>query len=63
MKNPTKRQQTKAKTARTARNQAGKRGLPVSLYPMSLEEALSGFAQVKMPENIKRRPKQTRDKD
>jgi hypothetical protein len=30
---------------------------------MSLEEALSGFAQVKMPENIKRRPKQTRDKD
>ena len=31
-------------------NPAGKAGLPVSLYPLSFEEAVSGLAQVKMPE-------------
>jgi hypothetical protein len=38
-------------------NPAGKAGQPVSLYPLSFKEAVSGLAQVKMPEPIKRAPK------
>jgi hypothetical protein len=38
-------------------NPAGKAGMPVSLYPLSFAEAVSGLAQVKMPE--KEKPKAT----
>ena len=38
-------------------NPAGKAGLPVSLYPLSFEEAVSGLAQVKMPEPEGKKPK------
>jgi hypothetical protein len=34
-------------------NPAGKEGLPVSLDPLSFDEAMSGLAQVKMPEKEK----------
>jgi hypothetical protein len=37
-------------------NPAGKIGQPVSLYPLSFEEAVSGLAQVKMPERDKAKP-------
>jgi hypothetical protein len=30
-------------------NPAGKEGVPVSLYPLSFDEAVSGLAQTKMP--------------
>jgi len=30
-------------------NPAGKRGMPVSLYPLSFADAVSGLAQVQMP--------------
>jgi len=39
------------------RNPAGKAGHPVSLYPLSFEEAVSGLAQVKMPETDSKKPK------
>jgi hypothetical protein len=38
-------------------NPSGRSGSPVSLHPLSLEEALSGLAQVKMPEPAKKEPK------
>ena len=38
-------------------NPAGKAGAPVSLYPLSFEEAVSGLAQVKMPEPDSKKPK------
>jgi len=48
-----------SRTLRTKRNTnpAGKAGFPVSLYPLSFEEAVSGLARVKMPETDKKRPK------
>jgi hypothetical protein len=38
-------------------NPAGKEGVPVSLYPLSFEEAVSGLAQVKMPGPDSKKPK------
>jgi hypothetical protein len=38
------------------RNPAGKEGAPVSLYPLSFEEAVSGLAQTKMPEPDSKKP-------
>jgi hypothetical protein len=35
-------------------NPAGRAGFPVSLYPLSFEEAVSGLAQVKMPGQSKK---------
>jgi hypothetical protein len=32
------------------RNPAGKVGIPISLYPLSFEDAVSGLARVRMPE-------------
>jgi hypothetical protein len=40
-------------------NPAGKEGAPVSLYPLSFEESVSGLAQVKMPEPEGKKPKAT----
>jgi hypothetical protein len=37
-------------------NPAGKEGLPVSLHPLSFDEAIEGLAQTKMPE-AKEKPK------
>jgi hypothetical protein len=38
-------------------NPAGKVGVPVSLYPLSFDEAMTGLAQTKMPEpDIKKPP-------
>lgn len=37
-------------------NPAGKEGLPVSLHPLSFDEAVAGLAQTKMPEQ-KEKPK------
>jgi hypothetical protein len=38
-------------------NPNGVKGEPISLYPLSFEEAVAGLAQVKMPENGKKKPK------
>jgi hypothetical protein len=43
-------------------NPAGKRGLPVSLYPLSFTEAVSGLAQVKMPESESKKPQAKKTK-
>jgi hypothetical protein len=40
-------------------NPAGKAGHPVSLHPLSFDEAVAGLAQVKMPEPEKEKPKAT----
>jgi len=37
-------------------NPAGKHGAPISLYPLSFTEAVSGLAQVKMPEPDSKKP-------
>ena len=37
-------------------NPAGKEGAPLSLHPLSFEEAVAGLAQVKMPEPEKKKP-------
>jgi hypothetical protein len=38
-------------------NPAGKEGMPVSLYPLTFDEAVAGLAQTKMPEPEKKEPK------
>jgi hypothetical protein len=38
-------------------NPAGKAGYPVSLYPLTFDEAVSGLAQTKMPDPQKKEPK------
>jgi hypothetical protein len=38
-------------------NPSGKAGHPVSLHPLSLEEAITGLAQVKMPKPDSKKPK------
>lgn len=38
-------------------NPAGKAGIPVSLYPLSFDEAMTGLAQTKIPESEKKSPK------
>jgi hypothetical protein len=56
----------KANAARKKRptvpNPAGKAGSPVSLYPLSFEEAVAGLAQVKMPEKEKPKAKPAKGK-
>lgn len=50
----------KSKTAgkhREPRNPEGRAGLPVSLYPLSFEEAIAGLAEVRMPQADKKKPK------
>jgi hypothetical protein len=42
---------------KTSPNPQGRAGTPVSLYPLSFEEAVTGLAQVKMPERGKKKPK------
>jgi hypothetical protein len=39
------------------RNPAGREGAPVSLYPLSFEDAVAGLAQVKLPDSERKRPK------
>ena len=46
------------KKRRKVPNPAGKEGHPVSLYPLSFDEAVAGLAQTKMPEP-KEKPKAT----
>jgi hypothetical protein len=46
---------------KNSRNPAGREGLPVSLYPLSFQDAVSGPAQVRMP--LKEKPKATPEKD
>jgi hypothetical protein len=36
---------------------AGREGVPVSLYPLSFDEAVTGLAQTKMPEPDSKKPK------
>jgi hypothetical protein len=48
-----KRQSNKQKTP----NPAGRKGAPVSLYPLSFNEAVAGLAQVKLPETGKKTSK------
>jgi hypothetical protein len=38
-------------------NPKGREGEPVSLAPLSFDEAISGLAQVKPPEREKKKPK------
>ena len=45
------------KMAEKPRNPAGKRGAPVSLYPLTFKEAVAGLAQVRMPEPNSKKPK------
>lgn len=40
-----------------ARNPHGRAGEPVSLAPLNFDEAVSGLAQVKMPEAENKKPK------
>jgi hypothetical protein len=40
-------------------NPSGRRGVPVSLYPLRFEEAVAGLAQVKPPGPEKKKPKTT----
>ena len=47
----------KAKFKANPPNPAGKVGQPVSLHPLSFEEAIAGLAQVKMPEPKENKPK------
>jgi hypothetical protein len=42
---------------KTSPNPQGRAGTPVSLYPLSFEEAVSGLAQVKMPGPDSKKPK------
>jgi hypothetical protein len=37
-------------------NPAGKQGAPVSMYPLSFEDAVAGLAQVKPPEPEDKKP-------
>ena len=37
-------------------NPSGKAGNPVSLYPLSFQDAVVGLAQVRMPETGKKKP-------
>ena len=37
------------------RNPAGREGMPVSLYPLTFVDAVSGLAQVKMPAKDKQK--------
>jgi hypothetical protein len=39
------------------RNPKGRKGEPISLSPLTFDEALSGLAQVKPPEPEKKKPK------
>jgi hypothetical protein len=43
-------------------NPAGKAGSPVSLHPLSFEEAVSGLGQMKMPETETKKPEAKRKK-
>jgi hypothetical protein len=43
----------KAKKQREVPNPAGKAGAPVSLHPLSFDEAVAGLAQTKPPEREK----------
>lgn len=44
------RDMSKKKSEKEGPNPAGRAGAPVSLYPLSFDEAVSGLAQTKMPE-------------
>jgi len=46
----------KRKTSKVP-NPAGKEGIPVSLYPLSFDEAVTGLAQTKMPEPDSKKPR------
>jgi hypothetical protein len=52
----------KRKRIKAPPNPAGKAGLPVSLYPLSFEQAVSGLAQVKMPLSTKPKAKPKKGK-
>lgn len=45
------------KSKSEAPNPRGRAGDPISLHPLSFEEAVCGLAQVKMPEREKNKPK------
>jgi hypothetical protein len=50
------------KTQKNSPNPAGRAGAPISLYPLSFKEAVSGLAQVKMPEPDSKKPKAKKGK-
>jgi hypothetical protein len=43
--------------AKRIRNPKGREGDPLSLRPLSFDEAISGLAQVRLPEREKKKPK------
>ena len=43
-------------------NPAGKEGLPVSLHPLTFDEAVTGLAQTKMPKPDSKKPAAKPDK-
>lgn len=46
--------------ARRTRNPAGRRGAPVSLHPLTFEDAVTALAQVQMPAKPKRKKRKAR---
>jgi hypothetical protein len=42
---------------RNPRNPEGRNGQPISLHPLTFDEAIAGFAQVKPPQHPKEKPK------
>jgi hypothetical protein len=47
----------KAGSPKSSRNPHGRAGEPISLHPLSFEDAVAGLAQVKTPEPEKKKPK------
>lgn len=50
------RNMAKKKPEKEGPNPAGRAGAPVSLYPLSFDEAVAGLAQTKMPEPDNKKP-------
>jgi len=44
------------------RNPKGRTGEPISLSPLTFEEAVSGLAQIKAPESKRKKPKAKKPK-
>jgi hypothetical protein len=46
--------------ARKPRNPAGRRGAPLSLHPLSFDDAVTALAQVQMPAKSKRKKRKAK---
>jgi hypothetical protein len=48
---------SRPRSHKEARNPKGRAGEPISLAPLTFDEAIAGLAQVKMQESEKKKPK------